>query len=208
MRGTLLMGAVCLIAFGPAEATTVERLSFDDLVRKAERIFVGRVDSVRCRAETAPEKPPIWTDVKFRDVTKVKGDVAASVTISLAGGRYGKRALRFAGMPRFEEGMRYAVFLHGEEGKVCPVLGWGQGQFRVVRTEAGDVVRTADGTPIREIRGGAVLTVPPDAEKDDGVRLTADELLKSVEVRMRRHAAEAREAKAREEAEDEEEVRK
>ena len=53
-----------------------------------------------------------------------------------------------------EEGVYFVE--SATSGQDCPILGWNQGQFRVIRSEGVDRVFTSDGKAIVDIDGGQV----------------------------------------------------
>ena len=120
----LLLGVVgCLMM--PASqvgAMTVRALSLEELVRRADRIFVGTCVEVRqVRSESGQ---PI-TEITFRIIEPIKGVSADRVMIRQLGGQL---------LPGYSVGQEVLLFLHPESptGLTSPV-GLGQGIFTVLR---------------------------------------------------------------------------
>ena len=123
-----LVTALCLAS--PAAATTVLRLSPDQVESLAQRIIEGRC--VEVRASTAPGTSLAATESVFVVERVLKGEgLAASVQAD--GGRLIVRQLNgVVGMPRYDVGQRYHLALNGESqiGLTSPV-GMGQGVRRL-----------------------------------------------------------------------------
>jgi hypothetical protein len=207
MRKPVLTAALVLsvVLLSTAEGTSVKSMSLEDLVKGADRIFLGTAIKRTCRANPNDRWIPIWTDIGFQDIKMLRGKAETSLVVSVGGGRIGERAVRVAGMPEVRVGQRYLVFLSGEKSP-CPFLGWGQGVFRISKDPryVADVVSTAEGEPIREVKGGRFILVPKEERegKKKPHRLTVTELESQVVVRVRRREAAEREAEAKRKAEE------
>jgi len=148
--GQLIVSALLLITLGTglAHGTTFPPKDFDQLVGEAEQIFVGTVTGTQSR-----KKPTggIVTDVTFGNLRMVKGSDAGTITLEALGGTVGRETLRVAGVPVFQMGMRYLVFMAGNGTTIFPVVGGHQGVFQVTQDQASgaEVVLDANGGPIR-----------------------------------------------------------
>ena len=123
-----LVAALCLAS--PAAATTVLRLSPDQVESLAQRIIEGRC--VEVRAATAPGTSLAATEYVFVVEHVLKGDGLAEC-VERDGGRLVVRQLNgVVGMPRYEVGQRYHLALNGDSaiGLTSPV-GMGQGVTRL-----------------------------------------------------------------------------
>ena len=123
-----LVAALCLAS--PAAATTVLRLSPDQVESLAQRIIEGRC--VEVRAATAPGTSLAATESIFVVENVLKGDGLAEC-VQRDGGRLIVRQLSgVVGMPRYEVGQRYRLALNGDSaiGLTSPV-GMGQGVTRL-----------------------------------------------------------------------------
>ncbi len=158
-RGLSVALGVILVAGALGSATSVKPASLGRAARRASAVVVGTVASVSCRrAATASGRTRIFTDVDLRDLSVAAGTVATrNVVLSVVGGTMDDRTLRVDGVPRFEEGRRYVVFLDPGE-PLCGVAGWTRGVFRVARgTDGSDRVLTHDGAPVGAVRDGQVV---------------------------------------------------
>jgi len=137
-----------------ADATTLIRLNLKDLVDQADLIFVGTAISQEVVPSRDGKFP--FTFVAFSVEQVLKGSMKdRPLTLRLAGGQIGKRTVELEGMPEFQRGERYLLFVvqNGEAG--CPLLGWDQGIMQFVRdTQAGKTIMIdAWGAPIFGIEG-------------------------------------------------------
>ena len=102
--------AVLLAAVTNSRATTVRKVSFDQLCARAEVVFSGVVTSVESRR--AEGSDAIHTYTTFSQVEWiVGGDASDSYTLRQLGGCVGQDCLNAGGMPRFEIGRRYVLFV-------------------------------------------------------------------------------------------------
>jgi len=159
----LLLVGLALTAI-VASATTLARMSFDELAQKATAI--GRL---RClSAESHWENGEIWTETRFEVLESNKGVMPGIVTLRMLGGSVGHFHSRVEGVPKFRAGEEVYLFLWGREGEPYRVLGWSQGTFRISRdTQSGMERVTQDSTaePVfdlrtREFRRGEVRDLP------------------------------------------------
>lgn len=123
-----------------AAATSLREVSLADRVVRADLIADMTVVSVATRLSTAagPEEPALpHTFVTFRVDRRIKGDlVGDTVTLRFLGGEDGQGLrLDVAGIPTFEVGDREILFVQGNGERMCPLVGWEQGRFRVVADE-------------------------------------------------------------------------
>jgi hypothetical protein len=130
VRGAVLL---FLTAAWTAEATTVRWLSLQELVDRADRIFVGTVAAV---SESRDEQGRWATFVTFTVSQSLKGNVPRELKIK----QFGRKTpaedgsiLRIPGLPTYEVGEEAVLFLDKDSrwGFTSPV-GLGQGKFKVI----------------------------------------------------------------------------
>ena len=121
----------------PAEATKVKAVNLEQLVQKADRIFVGTcifVEEIKVPGTQLPA-----TRYTFMVSESLKGELDERVVIRQFGVRdsegVGRRSVgpRILGMPVYEEGEEVILFLAGDSnvGMTSPI-GFSQGAFRVI----------------------------------------------------------------------------
>jgi len=124
----VFLAGLALLAIA-ANATTLSRLRFEELVNQATAVA-----RLRCiGAESRWQDGEIWTETRFEIVEVNKGLLPGVVSVRMLGGRVGSLHSRIDGVPAFRPGEEAYVFLWGREGEPFRVLGWSQGTFRITR---------------------------------------------------------------------------
>src|SRR5712692_63258 len=124
----LFLTGLALLAVA-ANATTLSRLRFEEMVNQATAVARLRCIGVESRWENGE----IWTETRFEIVELNKGLLPGVVSVRMLGGSIGILHSRIEGVPAFRQGEEAYVFLWGREGEPSRVLGWSQGTFRIVR---------------------------------------------------------------------------
>src|SRR5262249_22901126 len=130
MRISLLMWVLA------AQATTLSRASFDDLVQKSTGIVRGRVTG----SFSATRGSSIYTYHKIQVLERWKGLAAAQVEVQVPGGTFQGQQQNFAGTPQLTEGAEYVFFLWTGPSGVTHLLGLSQGVLDVTTNAAGEVI--------------------------------------------------------------------
>ncbi len=153
---------VCLLVVsGAAGATSVRRLSLDELVQGAELVFEGRVVDIATHSLEAGSKGEgglVYTTVTFEILDLVKGEYAQpTLTLSFLGGSAGGRSLVVEEMRLPAAGERGIYFVESlARRQVHPLYGWSQGHFLVVSDpDLGERVMTADSQSITGVQPAA-----------------------------------------------------
>ncbi len=150
----LLVFLVCPIV---SHATTVERLTLDDLVRKARKIVVGRVNGSR----TYWSGQVILTTYTIDVQETIKGTASRSIELTTIGGTIGEITLHVAGMPSFRNDENAVVFVEST-GPVSTIVGLSQGKFSV---KNGEVTNTIGGLEFPDGRTGKPLNMSLESFK-------------------------------------------
>ena len=156
-----LLASVCLVLtlLVSAHATTVRRLSFDNLIAKSEAIVAGQV--IDSQTYRTPDGKLILTSYTVQVGEQLKGTTPPTVTVTTVGGRIGNTILRVSGMPQFQNGESAVLFLE-HSGAYTTVVGLNQGKFSISNGEVSNTVTGLtfpDGTP------GRALKMPVDEFK-------------------------------------------
>lgn len=112
-------------------ATTVEELSLDDQISKSQAIVVARAESVQSAREVTDRGRPIVTTVRFSTLQALKGGMPGSFELRFLGGKIDDLEMKVDGMPQFTAGAGYLLFVSGESGRACPLVGWAGGGWPV-----------------------------------------------------------------------------
>jgi hypothetical protein len=142
-----VMALVLLIyAPAPAHALSVVPRAFDDLVHLADLVVVGTVDEIHSEfADAGLDQNTIFSYVSLGDLEVVKGQIdTAPYVLRVPGGVVGRHAQEYAGIPMFQTGQRYLVFIRGNQHDFFPVVGITQGVFRILSNAQGQQVVIRD----------------------------------------------------------------
>ena len=121
--------AALLCAAAAIRATTLARLSLDQLAAAADAVARVRCTSVESRWENGE----IWTVTSFDVADAMKGALPTRITVRLPGGRVGHLTATVDGTPRFNAGDEAVVFLERLRAGGYSVTAWVQGTFRIGR---------------------------------------------------------------------------
>ena len=141
-----------LLICGPlprAAAASDDAVTVNELVAKAEVIFVGDVMDVRPFTVSTPEGGTlIKTRVTFVVRDPLWGTGSTLEIFEFLGGEIGNVGMKVPDMPTFSPGDRRVVFARRERS-INPIVGFTQGLLRVSRDGSGlDAVQTSDGQPL------------------------------------------------------------
>lgn len=158
-RSAFLFIAVILGIFSSMYATSVQRLSFDQLVAKADSIVQGNV--VGARTYRSPDGKLILTSYTINVHETLKGSPSKTVTLTTIGGRIGNTVLHVSGMPAFQQGEEAILFLE-QAGAFTTVVGLNQGKFGIAN---GEISNSTAGLSFLDGAAGKPLKMPIDEFK-------------------------------------------
>jgi hypothetical protein len=157
---------LAMLAIIPAAATTLEKLSVDQMVQRSTAIVRGKVlDST-----SGMRGRVIYTFYRVQVEERIKGDAAQVLEVAVPGGAYSGMRLTFPGAPRPVAGVEYVFFLWKGPSGANHILGLSQGLFDLKRGPNGEILLS---------RG------PVDAEfvdalgkpvQDQGIRISLSDL--------------------------------
>jgi hypothetical protein len=152
-----IAGFACGFALlSTAGATSVARLSFEELTDQSELVVSGQVN--RSWAEWDAEHKYIWTRYELSVSGTLKGSAASSVVFSEPGGTVGDTGMSVPGSVGYAAGEEVVIFLQRMPNGYLRTAGWSQGKFRVDQT--GKLHGEASQTGL-EIVGGKARTAIP-----------------------------------------------
>ena len=183
----LFLIGLALIAVA-ARATTLTRLSFDELAARADSVVRARCLST----SSGWESGEIWTFSEFEVLDAPKGLVGRLIMVRGLGGRVDGFVSSVEAVPRFSPGEEVYLFLFparsnaaSARGPSYHVLGWSQGAFRIHRD-----ARTSRATITQDSAALAVFDRCTHAFRRDGLRNVP---LDNFEQRLRATLARAQE---------------
>jgi len=187
MRPTRLIAAglawLCLSTVAPA--TTLVKLSLDEMVAKSTDIVRGRVRG----CQSAQRGPGVVTDCVITVSERLKGTPAGTMTVSVPGGTLktakGRVRHMIAGTPEFDEKQEYLLFLWRGQSGINHLIGLSQGVLGV-SVQDGRVVAQRMPTP-----GVAYQDAKGQEVEDDGMTVT----LEAVRRRLAASATVAKESR-------------
>lgn len=162
LRVPILMAAIA----GLAPATTLERLSLDEMAARATSIVRGRVTASWCAARG----PLIYTHYRIQVTDRWKGPEASQIEVVVPGGTVGGVRQSFSGTPRLGEGADYVLFLWTGPSGLTHILGFTQGVFDIKRDSTGEMVAARAAAPealLDPASGRPVNDVPLRLRLDD-----------------------------------------
>jgi hypothetical protein len=130
---SLVHGALCTLLAGAACAATLEKLSVEEMSRKATLIVRGRV--TECVGEAG--RSVIYTACTLSASETWKGSASASVRFLIPGGRANGLTQTFTGTPAMTRGSEYVLFLWAGRSGAHQLIGLSQGVFDVTPAGSG-----------------------------------------------------------------------
>ena len=176
----LAVTVVALLAAQAAFATTVQKLSLQDLTKRSDSIVMARVDDAVSAWDAGHKE--IYTTYTLQILNAVKGRKGEStVTIRQIGGIVDHIASIVPGMPSFKKGEQVVVCLTQRDKAGYPwVMGLQQGKYTVVEKDGAKFVRNDLTDTELQLNGKKVTsTTSPDQPLNaflDGIKtqLNAD----------------------------------
>jgi hypothetical protein len=119
---------IYLLGVISVEATTVQKLSFDRLIRDADVIVRGRVEKLKSQQAAGGA---ITTVVTVAVEKQFKGSQVSLINIEQPGGSMGDIAQGVPGSPEFSSDEEVLLFLKRKRRGTFEVVGGKQGKFTV-----------------------------------------------------------------------------
>ncbi len=132
LRAAIVLAAAVLAA----GATTLERLSVEEMVQKSTAVVRARAAA----ASAVQRGSMIYTVYRLQVSEVLKGTVSPSAEVYVPGGTYGRYRQSIAGSPVLEPGREYVLFLWASPRGLVQVIGLSQGVFQVKTVAGGEVL--------------------------------------------------------------------
>lgn len=155
---TVLLAAATLAA----GATTLEKLSVEEMVQKSTAVVRARASA----SSAVQRGSMIYTVYRLQVSEVLKGSVPPPAEVYVPGGTYGRYRQSISGSPVLEPGVEYVLFLWASPRGLVQVIGLSQGVFQVKTAAGGEalLVRSKIEAEFVDRLGRAV--------EDGGVRLS------------------------------------
>ncbi len=174
-RHFLLLG-LCVAALVPlAQATTLQRISFEELTDNSDLIVTGKV--TRSWAAWDSGHHYIWTHYAVEVTSAQKGTPGNVVEISEPGGSAEGLTMTIAGTTTYNIGDNVLLFVQKMPNGMLRTTGWGQGKYTVDargRLRAEVALKGADYVDLKTGMGVApTSTLDGLTLQEAGVRVAA-----------------------------------
>jgi len=157
---------ILALAATAAWATTLEKLSVEEMVQQSTAIVRGRATA----AGSVQRGSMIYTVYRLQVSEVLKGAAPAPAEVYVPGGTYGRYRQSIAGAPVLEPGVEYVLFLWASPRGLVQVIGLSQGVFQLrTAAEGGEALfRSKIEAEFVDRQGRAV--------EDNGVKLSMEGL--------------------------------
>jgi hypothetical protein len=132
VRHALAAAIMITVTAAVPRATSVVAPTFDEMVARAQVVFVGETLDVRSRWVSTSSGQAIVTVVTFKVIRTLKGELGGQTQLEFLGGTAGGYRMEVVGMPRFRVGDEDVLFVDERGQPVSPVVGFMHGRFRVL----------------------------------------------------------------------------
>lgn len=151
-----------LMLCGRCGGMTVVPPAFADLVARADRIVRVRVTAVASTWDDPTGPKAIHTAVTFRILRTLKGQSGETLVLRFLGGQVGEVTMAVPGMPVFDVGGTYILFVRRNLNAFCPLVGVMHGSYRVAQDPAtgAEHILRSNSEPLRSI---ADVNTPMDS---------------------------------------------
>ena len=136
VTAVLLVGLVFNARINNISATTLLHRNAEELTSLANKIFMGICTSVKEKAiDISGESHMVCTEYTFNILNGIKGVGSNTIKLRQLGKANGVGSI--IGMPNYEKGRKYILFLRNESryGLASPI-GLGQGTFQIINKDA------------------------------------------------------------------------
>lgn len=171
-----LCATVLLAVSALAGASTLLRVSVDELTQRAEFVFEGEVVSVQ--AQRSGARGMISTFVTFNVIDTIKGSASVeSIELKFLGGNLEGERLEVNGSRIPELGERGVYFVESlTQDLINPLLGWSQGQYLIQTEDGVEQVTSVNARPIVSVAtpNSAAATGPATKRSAARLRVAAE----------------------------------
>ena len=167
-----------------AGAVSFEPRDFDALAVEADQVVIGTAVATNSRRTGTRE---IVTDYRFNNLEIVKGTVlTTSLTLTMLGGTVGTDTLTVAGAPTFQKGVRYLVFIAGNNTVMFPLVGGQQGIFQIRKEASTGISRVHDyaGRAVTRLPRGKGHDLVDHLDVDVGEPLTENVFVDAIRAKV------------------------
>jgi hypothetical protein len=128
--------AAVLLAVSPIGATTLLKLSLDEMIQQSTSIVRAKITG----SYTAPLGRDVYTYYQVQILETLKAGGTAATVVAVPGGTAKGVRQMAAGAPTLNAGQEYILFLWTSRSGMTQIIGLSQGLFVAMQSEAGDTV--------------------------------------------------------------------
>lgn len=136
MQKLFVYGLLTAVSLGALQASTLQQLSLDDMIRQSTTIVRGKAQLTY----SAFRGPLIYTHYTVQVTETLKGTPPNQLDIVVPGGVSNGLRQSFAGAPTLLNGQDYVLFLWTSKSGITQVIGLSQGLFRVTTNSSGQLI--------------------------------------------------------------------
>lgn len=134
VRLFFLLINMAILFLSPAYGVAVVDRDFDEILDRSDEVLYGLVTDIHSGYEVNEHGRSIFSYIQFSELRAVKelgSQNANPYVLRIAGGRVGDTIQMFPGMPQFEIGKRYIIFVRDNTKVAFPLVGIQQGFIAV-----------------------------------------------------------------------------
>ena len=169
-RALSVAGLLALVTVLPSLATTLQRMSVDDLIAKS----TGVVRATARPMSSFQRGGMIYTSYRLEVVETLKGSAVTTLDVAVPGGDFQGLHQSVVGSPVMQPGVEYVVFYWTGPSGTNHIVGLGQGLFEVQRDPSGEVVLK------RRAISSEVFGAESGSDPDHGLALRWKDLLNKI----------------------------
>lgn len=177
----LLILLINFLVLSPASASSVLPLNLQQLSSRATLIFYAEVISNNVKKDE--QSGLIATFTEFKIIDLIKGKTGSTHIIKQIGGRLTSTGttLRIHGVPKFETGNKYVVFLPEKSGiGFSSPLGLHQGSFSVLTINGEQLVSNGRNLAEQPAQNNSSIQIPLAVRTDKPTQARLDNFINTV----------------------------
>ena len=147
---SVLIPAVLLVCLVPLQATTLQQLSLDDMIRKSTEIVRGKI---QCTGSVF-RGSTLYTNYRVQVSEQWKGTPAVQLDLAVPGGLSGGTRQTYSGAPVPSDGQELVLFIWTSKSGLRQIIGLSQGLFNVQQMTGGVLMASRAATTEQMVSAG------------------------------------------------------
>lgn len=171
LRHLIILTALAVLRF-PLSASTLQRLSLNDMIQKSTLIVRG---TIQPGSSAALRGALIYTHFNLAVTTAFKGSPKSTIDVAVPGGALSGMQQPVAGAPMLVPGHEYVLFLWTSKSGLTQVIGLSQGLFNVSTNAQGQVIVSRNPTV------SAMVDASGNSVTDSGLQMPLAQLTAKIQ---------------------------